>query len=251
MYRQRLVTFIKGSLAAAFVVAVPIFLIAVSARWVINAPILYSFGFDRHRVAAYTGIERAELLSAGRQIRDYFNGNDEYLDVRIQVDGVRRSIYNEREIHHMKDVRGLVRGVYRISEAAGAFLLVYILARLAIAGRPALLRVLKLLRYGGILTLAIVGGLGLGSLVGFDRLFLAFHLVSFANDLWQLDPRTDNLVRMFPQGFFLDATLWIAGSSIVGAVALIGGSTFLLAQLPAGQAAQSARPVSPGGGASS
>ena len=251
MSRQRLISIFTRLLATAFVVAVPIFLIAVSARWVINAPILYSFGFDRHQVAAYTGIERAELLSAGRQIRDYFNGNDEYLDVRIHVGGVRRSIYNEREVLHMKDVRGLVRGVYRISEAAGAFLLAYILARLAIAGRPALPRVLKLLRYGGILTLAIVGGLGLGSLVGFERLFLAFHIVSFANDLWQLDPRTDYLVAMFPQGFFLDATLWIAGSAIVGAVALIGGPTFLLAQLPEGQPARSARPASSGRGANS
>ena len=232
-------------------VALPIFLIAVSARWVINAPILYSVGFDRHHVSAYTGIERAELLSAGRQIRDYFNGNDEFLDVRIEMDGVRRSIYNEREIHHMKDVRGLVRGVYRISEAAGVFLLAYILARLAITGRHGLPRVLKLVRYGGILTLAIVGGLGLGSLVGFDRLFLAFHLVSFANDLWQLDPRTDYLVAMFPQGFFLDATLWIAGSAIVGAVAFIAGPTFALAQLPQGQAAQSSRPASTGSGAGS
>ncbi len=246
MSRQRLVSFITGALAVAFVVAVPIFLIAVSVRWVINAPILYSFGFDRHHVAAYTGIEREELLSAGRQIRDYFNGNDEYLDVRIQVGGVRRGIYNEREIHHMKDVRGLVRGVYRISEAAGAFLLLYVIGRLAIAGRPALPRILKLLRLGGLLTLAIVGGLGLGSLVGFDRLFLAFHIVSFANDLWQLDPRTDYLVAMFPQGFFFDATLWIAGSAILGAAIFIAAPTIALRKLPGGQATPSARPETSG-----
>ena len=246
MSRPRIVSIITGALAVAFVAAVPIFLIAVSARWVINAPILYSFGFDRHQVAAYTGIEREELLSAGRQIRDYFNGNDELLDVRIQVAGVRRSIYNEREVHHMKDVRGLVRGVYRISEATGAFLLVYMLARLAIAGRQGLPRVLKLLRLGGTLTLAIVGGLGLGSLIGFERLFLAFHIVSFANDLWQLDPRTDYLVAMFPQGFFLDATLWIAGSAILGALIFIAGPTFALGRLPGGQSANSARPASSG-----
>ena len=31
--------------------------------------------------------------------------------------------------------------------------------------------------------------------------------LSFANDLWQLDPRTDYLVRMVPQGFWLGATV--------------------------------------------
>ena len=33
---------------------------------------------------------------------------------------------------------------------------------------------------------------------------------------------------MFPQGFFLDATMWIAGSTILGAVALMAVSTVLM-----------------------
>lgn len=245
MPRPNFASILSGSIAALVVVALPLFLIAVSARWVINAPILYSFGFDRHQVAAYTGIERDQLLSAGRQIRDYFNGNEEYLDVRIRVRGVRWSIYNEREVLHMKDVRVLVRGVYRVSEAAGAFMLVYALASLALAGRQGLPRLLRLLRLGGVLTLAIVVGLGLASLIGFERLFLAFHFVSFSNDLWQLDPRTDYLVKMFPEGFFLDATLWIAGSAILGALAFMVGPTIALWRLSGGQATQIARPVRP------
>ena len=211
-----------------FVVAVPVFLIAVSVRWVINAPILYSFGFDRHQIEYYTGIEQDELLSASRQIRDYFNGNEEFLDVEVFVRGVRRQLYNEREILHMKDVRGLVRGVHRISEAAGAFLLGFALIGLAVGRGRFVPRLLRLSRRGGVVTLVIVGVLGIGSLIGFDRLFLAFHLVSFANDLWQLDPSTDYLIAMFPQGFFLDATLWIAGSTILGAAFLMVIPTALL-----------------------
>ena len=47
-------------------------------------------------------------------------------------------------------------------------------------------------------------------LINFDFVFTRFHFLSFANDLWMLDPRTDNLIIMFPQRFFFEATLFIA-----------------------------------------
>ena len=59
--------------ATLFVVAVLLFLIAFNVRWVINFPLLYSYGFNRYDIPEYTGIERDELISAGKQIRDYFN----------------------------------------------------------------------------------------------------------------------------------------------------------------------------------
>ena len=63
---------------------------------------------------------------------------------------------------------------------------------------------------GGWLTFSLVLLVALLALVGFDRLFLYFHLVSFSNDLWILDPRHDYLIAMFPQGFFFDCTGAIA-----------------------------------------
>ena len=56
---------------------------------------LYSDGFDRYDVPRRTGIERAELLSAARQIRDYFNNDVEYLTVRVVKRGVLyENLYN-------------------------------------------------------------------------------------------------------------------------------------------------------------
>ena len=61
-------------------------------------------------------------------------------------------------------------------------------------------------------------------LVGFDSLFRKFHVLSFANDFWLLDPRTDHLVQMFPQNFWFDVTLAAGIATIAeGAVlALVG-----------------------------
>ena len=62
---------------------------------------------------------------------------------------------------------------------------------------------------------------GLVSLASFQQLFLLFHQLSFANDLWILNPHTDYLLILFPGGFWFDATMRVALTSILGAVLLL------------------------------
>jgi len=64
--------------------------------------------------------------------------------------------------------------------------------------------------------------LGLGTMLGFDQLFLKFHLISFTNKLWQLDPAKDYLIMLFPQGFFYDAALFCALAT-AGLAIILGG----------------------------
>ena len=212
---------VKVVVAVLFVAMVPVFLIAFNVRWVINFPPLYSYGFDRYDIARYTGIERDELISAGKQIRDYFNNDTELLEIRVVVGGVLvMNLYNEREVLHMRDVKGLVKGVYRVSEITGMFLVLVVVGGFVNWGRAFVPMLGSLMRWSGGVTLSLVVLVGLGALVGFDRLFLAFHLISFSNDLWQLDPRRDYLIAMFPQGFFFDATMLIAVAVVVEAAIL-------------------------------
>ena len=208
--------------AVIFVALMPLLLITSSVRFVINLPALYSYGFDRYDIAEYTRIERTDLIAAGAQIRDYFNNDEENLIIRTYVGGVLvESLYNEREIHHMRDVKALVRGVYLVQ----MLVLLYIAAYIAVGfwlrraefwgtlGRD--------VSGGGKLTLGLVITVGLLALVGFNRLFLLFHLISFSNDFWMLDPRRDYLIAMFPQGFFFDATMLIAFCTIAAAAVLV------------------------------
>jgi integral membrane protein (TIGR01906 family) len=218
---------------AVFVAAVPVFLITTNVRWVISAPLLYGYGFDKYDIPSVTGIERDELLSAARQIRDYFGNDEEFLTVSVIQYGVPvENLYKGREILHMKDVKGLVRGAYRLQEVAGAYLAAFALIGLLAYRRGFLSRFARYTAYGGAATVGLVVVVGLGSVIGFERLFLAFHLVSFSNDLWQLDPRTDYLIAMFPEGFFLDATLWIAGSTVLEAALVLGVSVLYLRSRP-------------------
>ena len=208
--------------ATLFTVLVPLLLITSSVRFVINLPALYSYGFDRYNIAEYTRIERADLIAAGAQIRDYFNNDERDLIIRVYVGGVLvESLYNEREIHHMRDVKALVRGVYLAQMLALLYMAIYVLAGFWLRRADFWETLGRDVSRGGKLTLGLVVAVGLLALVGFNRLFLLFHLISFSNDFWMLDPRRDYLIAMFPQGFFFDATMLIAFCTIAAAAVLV------------------------------
>ena len=215
------------------VMSVPILLITTNVRWVINAPVLYSYGFDRYDIPTFTGLERSELLSAARQIRDYFNNDEEFLSVRVVLRGVRvNNLFNDREVLHMKDVKGLVRGVYILQEIAFLYLVAFAVGGFLLRKRAFAPQMVRYMGWGGAATLGLVVFVGLVALIGFDRLFLAFHLISFSNDLWQLDPSRDFLIAMFPEAFFFDATMWIAGLTVVEALLLAAAPVVFLRWRP-------------------
>ena len=167
-----------------FLAAVPIFLIATNVRWVANAPLLYRYGFDKYDISAWTGIERGELLLAGKQIRDYFNNKQEYLDMQVVVSVIRYSLYDSREVQHMRDVKEMIRGVYRVQELAGAYIAAFAIGGLVVARRRFLSSLGQYVSIGGFVTIGLVLIVGLASVVAFEHLFLAFHYVGFSNDLW-------------------------------------------------------------------
>ena len=241
----------QRAVVVILVLAVPLFLITTNLNVVINSGWLYSFGFNRHDIAVRTGIEPRELTRISEEIKSYFNNSEERLDVQAVDDGREQELFSEREILHMGDVKGLVRGVGFWQRVSFFTIVGAALAALFVIGRRrALAAVGRGLVGGSVLTFGILAALGIGSLISFDELFNRFHLIGFSNDLWLLDPRTDNLIRIFPQGFFLDATLIIAGLTL-GQAALTGGVSafFLWRHRQRGEAASagSARRVAPAG----
>ena len=209
-------------LAALFVIAVPLFLITNSVTWAVNDLRLYEHGFDKYDISRATGIDDDGLMSAARQIRGYFNSTDEPIEIRAEIFGEERELFNQREVLHMRDVKHLIWGVYGVGAAAAVYLLGFVGIGFFIHRRSFVPALSRHVLWGSCLTLAVVVLVGLAALVGFDSLFLAFHRLSFSNDFWMLDPTRDYLVRMFPQGFWFDATLFVALSTITQAVALGG-----------------------------
>lgn len=78
---------------------------------------------------------------------------------------------------------------------------------------------------GGGVFLAALGAFAAYASQDFTRAFTQFHHVFFNNDLWLLDPKTDLLINMLPEGFFTDFAIHMgvifAGMLVVLAVVCI------------------------------
>ncbi len=205
-----------------FILCLPILLLTASLGWAVNSLWLYQYGFQKYSVSQTTGLAEAELEKAARGLISYFNSDEEDISLTVVKDDQPFELFNQREVVHLKDVKGLIWLDYWV-------LLGTLLYALTYAGFSFFWRKRRYWRRlawgvvgGGGVTLALMLALGLGILLGFDQLFLQFHLISFTNELWQLDPSTDYLIMLFPQGFWFDATLFCTLATVIGAVVLGG-----------------------------
>jgi len=203
---------LKAITGILFIICIPILLLTTDLRFAANDIRLYEYGFNKYEVSAATGLDNEELLSVADQMVTYFNSDEEFLDVEL---------FNQREVAHLKDVKGLIQLDYRLQLASLAYIVVYAVINFVLR-RGAFWRDLaRRLIWGGATTIALLAVLGLWAVIDFDSLFLLFHLVSFRNELWQLSPG-DKLLLLFPQGFFNDAALFVAAAAI-GEAIIIGG----------------------------
>jgi integral membrane protein (TIGR01906 family) len=201
-------------------VALPLFLLAWNIRYVAFSLPFYEAEFAKYRIAERWGFTQEELIAASQALIAYFQGPQEEFSYR-RADG--REIYNEREVAHLRDVKVLLQLVGRTQTASGALELAGLLglAWLFRAQRPLVVLGGALLT-GALVTMALLAGLGVLAFADFSAAFLQFHYLAFRNALWQLDPAQDNLIRMFPEGFFFDAALTIALATLVQAVGVMG-----------------------------
>jgi integral membrane protein (TIGR01906 family) len=205
-----------------FMLCLPLLLLTVSIGWAANSLWLYKYGFHKYDVSSTTGLDNAELENVATGLISYFNSGEEYINFTVLKDGRPFVLFNQREVTHLKDVKGLIWLDYRVLLGTLIYALGYAGVSLFWHKRQYWRRLAWGVVGGSSVTLALMLALGLGTLFNFDRLFLQFHLLSFANDFWQLDPTRDYLIMLFPQGFFYDAALFCALTTAVGAM-VFGG----------------------------
>jgi integral membrane protein (TIGR01906 family) len=207
-------------------------LITTNVRWAANEVRLYHYSFAKYDAEATTGISRSQLDGAADRLVRYFNNDEETIRIFVQQDSQRVPLFNERETSHLTDVKNLFRTVFRVQEASLAFALVFVVA-VFIWEAEAPLRVLaRILLQASLVTLGLLALFAVLALVGFDELFLRFHLVAFTNDLWELNPDTDHLIQMFPRDFWFDATMLMAGLTALEAALLASLSAIYLGVRP-------------------
>ncbi len=165
------------------------------------------------------GFTREDRLQWAPIALDYLRNDAgvEFLaDLRF-ADGA--PVYNAGELRHMEDVKRLTQTalwLWRVGLAvvAGGLAL--------LAWRAGHGQAWKALSTGGQLTLGLMAVLGLALFLSFSFVFVGFHRLFFEGDTW-LFRYSDTLIRLFPERFWRDAFLWIAGLT-GGEAALLWGS---------------------------
>lgn len=182
-------------------------------------PGYYEREYTKYQVTADVNMEMADLLEVTDEMLDYLKGDRADLHVPTVVGGIEREFFNEREISHMEDVRGLILWAFDMRMlAAGIFLVC--LGILLLLKTEITWVLPKAFQWGtGILAVAVLG-LGCIFATDFTKYFNMFHEIFFSNDLWILDPATDLLINIVPEPFFIDTALFIG--------LMFGGSLVLL-----------------------
>lgn len=214
---------IPGTLARwLFILCLPVLFITASIAGAVNSRWLYSYGFAKYQISQATGLPTSELKKAATGLIDYFNSNQQFISVTVVKDGKPMALFNQREIVHLKDVKDLIHLDYTVALGTLVYALAFAGISLAWHRKRYWRSLARAAVWGSGITLGLMLLLALGSLFNFDQLFLQFHLLSFSNDFWQLDPARDYLIMLFPQGFWYDATMFIAIST-AGMSLIIGG----------------------------
>lgn len=203
------------SVATIFAVALPVFLVLANVEYVTKSGWLYSYNWWRNDIPNRTSLPVSELNSGADQIKDYFTNDEELLDLRVMFRGEEVSLYKEREVLHMVDVKGLMQGVFNAVRITGAIALLIAIAGAVYFGRQFWAVLLATLHWSAVGSGVVIGVFAIAVLIDFDFVFRQFHFLSFANNLWLLNPFTDFLIIMFPQRFFFETTLFIAVFAVV------------------------------------
>lgn len=205
--------------AVLFTLVVAAMLLLTNVRLVATRPEVYEYSFSKYEAVERTGVPRAELDRAAREIIAYFgSGHLPYLAIDVAINGRPQPLFNERELLHMRDVRELFRRAFMIQQIAIALVVLYVVGSVARYHGAAVDRVARRAVVAGVgivVTLTLAAG---AMLFAFHWLFTQFHLLSFANDFWMLDPKTDRLIQMFPDGFWFDIAMSVGILTLVEAV---------------------------------
>jgi integral membrane protein (TIGR01906 family) len=205
-----------------FILCLPILLLTASIGWVANSLWLYKYGFEKYNISQATGLADSELEKAATGLIGYFNSDEEYISLTVIKDGEPFELFNQREVIHLKDVKGLIWLDYRVLLGTLVYVLAYAGVCLFWRRRRYWRRLAWGLVGGGGITLGLMLALGLGIRFGFSQLFWQFHIISFPNEFWLLDPTKDYLKMLFPDGFFYDLFCAVALGT-AGLAIILGG----------------------------
>lgn len=176
--------------------------------------------YAKYNVTETVNMTMEDLLDVTDQMMAYLRGDRADLHVRTAIGGVEREFFNEKEIAHMEDVQGLFLSAMALRRGCGVLMIVLLILFLVLKADfkrtvPKWISIGTGIFFGAAAIIAAV----ISS--DFTRYFIMFHHMFFSNDLWILDPATDLLINIVPEGFFRDTVFSICCTFFLWAAAVL------------------------------
>lgn len=221
-----------AGIITAFCLMIILFITSVEAV-VYWTPGYFQKEYEKYNVLdSLPSMTMEDLLTVTDEMMDYLKGDRENLHVVTVMGGEEREFFNQREIAHMEDVQVLfLKAMFLRRVCAGLALAMLLFLWLSKAPLRRLLPSSICMGTGIFFGAAALLALIIST--DFSRYFVTFHHIFFDNDLWILDPRTDMLINIVPEGFFMDTAARIAGTFGAAAVLVFGICLFLSLKKPA------------------
>jgi integral membrane protein (TIGR01906 family) len=199
-YVKWLLVLVMAAAANLFVLSLSIDVFSMSRGY-------YDQEFEKLGTSEITGLTEAELGGVSDMIIDYLKGQVPEFQYKVEREGRQVELFNEREQTHMVDVQDLfsLNGRIRMIAAAAFALAAFVAAQLA-GDRQSVHRGMM---GAGLLGAVAAGGLLILINVDFTKYFTLFHELFFDNDLWLLNPKTDLLIVILQEQFFVDIAIRI------------------------------------------
>ena len=193
------------SLKYILIILASIFFIFISISgvlfFILKHDYIYEYNLNFYPITERTSLEIEEVREINSQIKNYFFDETEFLEV---------SIFNEKEIYHMKDVKDIINNLFLYGKLLSV---VFVIISL-ICVKKHKVRIYSVFKASSIVYSAMLLALAIGFLISFNKLFIIFHEIAFSNDLWKLNINEDYLLMMYPENFFRDIALLILIFSI-------------------------------------
>jgi integral membrane protein (TIGR01906 family) len=203
----------RKTLLFLVVLLIPVFLLMTSIRLLLF-PLYAELEYQRPGFPVDTyGFTLQDRLKWSRVSLDYLVNSEGIEFLAKQRLDANTSLYNERELSHMLDVKNLVQ----------AMLIAWPLIGIAILGVGLismkggwLALFWQAVGRGGLAAVGLIVAILIAVLVSFNELFTGFHKIFFTGDTW-LFLFSDSLIRLFPMPFWQDAFI------VMGMLVLLGG----------------------------
>ncbi|MDD5254012.1 MAG: TIGR01906 family membrane protein [Candidatus Nanoarchaeia archaeon] len=195
----------------AFVLLVFVFVFLLAFQFEIFNLKFYEKEFIKNNV--YDKFGKEQTLEQTNNLIDYFNGKYKVLG---------GDFFNDKEKVHLEDVKFLINLATSLFYLSFLAIVLYVIFLFKTDQKEKLRASISAASFLIIFVVLLL------IFSNFSALFLDFHKILFTNDLWLLNPLEDNLIVMFPAGFFYDIFLEIILDALIITLTLILINTKIL-----------------------